>query len=105
MVQQLLVGQGPLIIEASLSHSDTPHSFGLFWTSGQADTEISTWNTQCSQETELHASGGIRTRSPNKVEGAESRFRTHSHCYQYVTHYAWEIALFFVFKKAHCAPK
>jgi len=34
--------QGLLIIEASRSHSDTTHSVGLLWTSGQPDTETST---------------------------------------------------------------
>jgi hypothetical protein len=38
-----LVGQGRLIVEASRSHSDTPHSVGLLWTSDQPDTETSTW--------------------------------------------------------------
>jgi len=38
MVQQLLVGQGLLIIEASWSHSDTPPSV-----CGQPDEETSTW--------------------------------------------------------------
>jgi hypothetical protein len=32
VTQQPLVGQGLLIIEASRSHSDTPHSVGLLWT-------------------------------------------------------------------------
>ena len=36
------VGQGHLIIEASRSHSDTPHSVGLLWTSDQPDAENST---------------------------------------------------------------
>jgi hypothetical protein len=36
------VGQGLLIIEASRSHSDTPHSVGLLWTSDQPDAETST---------------------------------------------------------------
>ena len=31
-----------LINEASLSHSDTPHSVGLLWTSDQFDAETST---------------------------------------------------------------
>jgi hypothetical protein len=43
MVQQPLEGQGPLIIEASRSHSDTPHSLGLLWTSDQPDAKTSTW--------------------------------------------------------------
>ena len=33
MAQEPLVGQGLLIIEASRSHSDIPHSVGLLWTS------------------------------------------------------------------------
>jgi hypothetical protein len=43
MARQPLVGQGPLIIEASRSHSDTPHSVGLLLTSDQPDAETSTW--------------------------------------------------------------
>jgi hypothetical protein len=43
MAQQLLVGQGLLIIEASRWHSDARHSVGLLWTSDQHDAEISTW--------------------------------------------------------------
>jgi len=39
MAQQPLVGQGLLIIEVSRSHSDTPHSVGLLWTSDQPDAE------------------------------------------------------------------
>jgi len=42
--QQPLVGQGLLIIETSPSHSDTPHSLGLFWSSDQPIAETSTWH-------------------------------------------------------------
>jgi len=42
MVQQPPVGQGLLNVEASPSHSDTPHSAGI-WTSCQPDAEVSTW--------------------------------------------------------------
>ena len=42
MAQQPLVGQDLLIIEASPSHSDTPHTVGLLWTSDQPDTQTST---------------------------------------------------------------
>jgi hypothetical protein len=38
-----VVGLGLLIIEASWSHSDTPHSVGPLWTSDQPDAETSTW--------------------------------------------------------------
>ena len=42
MSQQPLVSQGLLIIEASLSHSDTPHSVGLLWTRDRPVAETST---------------------------------------------------------------
>jgi hypothetical protein len=45
MAQQSPVGQGLLIIEASRSHSDTPHSVGLLWTSDQPDAETATYTT------------------------------------------------------------
>jgi hypothetical protein len=40
---QPLVGQGLLIVEASRSHSDTPHSLGLLWTSDLPVAHTSTW--------------------------------------------------------------
>ena len=36
------VGQGPHIVEVPRSHSDTPHSVGLLWTSDQSDDGAST---------------------------------------------------------------
>jgi len=42
MAQQFLMGQGLLVLEASLSHSDTPHSVGLLWTSDQPNAETFT---------------------------------------------------------------
>jgi len=42
MTQQPPVGQGLLIIEDSWSHSDTPRSVRLLWTSDQSDAETST---------------------------------------------------------------
>jgi hypothetical protein len=41
-MQQPKLVQGLLIIEASRSHSDTPHSVGLLWTSDQPVAETST---------------------------------------------------------------
>jgi hypothetical protein len=46
VAQQPLVGQGLLIIEASQSHSDTPHSVGVLWTSDRPDAEPLLENTQ-----------------------------------------------------------
>ena len=43
MAQQAPVGHSIPIIEASRSHSDTPHLVGLLWTSDQSDAETSTW--------------------------------------------------------------
>jgi len=43
MAQQPVLGQGPLVIEASRSHSDTSHSVGRLWTSDQSDAETSAW--------------------------------------------------------------
>ena len=37
------VGRGLLIVEDSRSHSDTPQSVGLFWTSDLPDAETSAW--------------------------------------------------------------
>jgi hypothetical protein len=54
MAQQLLVGQGIFIIEASRSHSDTSYSVGLLWTSDQPDAETSTWQHK-TLTSEIHA--------------------------------------------------
>jgi hypothetical protein len=37
-----VVGQDLLLVEVSRSHSDTPHSLGLLWTSDQPVAETST---------------------------------------------------------------
>jgi len=43
MAKQLIVSQGLLITETTRSHSNTPHSVRVFWTSDQSDAENSTW--------------------------------------------------------------
>jgi len=52
-----LVGQGLLIVEVPRSHSDTPYSVRLLWTSDQDDAETSTWqhNTHKRQTSMLPA--------------------------------------------------
>ena len=67
-------GPGPLIIDSWLSHSDTPHSVGLLWTSDQPDTETSTWQ-HTTLTTDINVSGGIQTRKPNKRADIHSRLR------------------------------
>jgi hypothetical protein len=44
MAQQPPAFQGLLVVEASWSHSDTPHSVGLLWTGDQLVAENSTWH-------------------------------------------------------------
>jgi hypothetical protein len=77
--QQSLVDQGLLIIKASRSPSDT-HSVGLLWTSDQPDAEPLPDNTQHSQETDVHATDGIRTRSHSKRAVADWRLKRRIHC-------------------------
>jgi hypothetical protein len=43
VAQQPKLGPGRLLLEVSRTHSDTPHSIGLLWTSDQPDAETSTW--------------------------------------------------------------
>ena len=61
MAQQPLVGQGLHIIEASRSHSDTPQSVGLLWTSDRPVAETSTWKH--SHEADVRTPSGIRNRN------------------------------------------
>jgi hypothetical protein len=37
-----LAGRGLIVLEVSTSHSDTPQSVGLLWTSDRPDAETST---------------------------------------------------------------
>jgi len=84
MVQQPLVGQGLLIIVASRSHSDAPHtrhdSSGRVISPTQRPLPD---NTQHSQETDIHVSGGIRTRNPSKLAAADQRLRLRCHWERY----------------------
>jgi hypothetical protein len=74
MAQQPLVGQGLLIIEALRSHSDTPHSVGLLWTSDQPIAETSAW-----QHTTLtrHRHPCLR-RDSNPQSQQAQRLQTHA---------------------------
>jgi hypothetical protein len=68
-----------LINEASLSHSDTPHSVGLLWTSDQFDAETSTWQYTTLTRTDIHAAGWILNRNPIKSAAANPRFTLRGH--------------------------
>jgi len=79
VAQQPRGGQGLVNKETSQSYSNTPHSVGLLWTRNQPVSETSTNKTQHTQETDIHALGGIRTRSPNKRAAADLRLRPRGH--------------------------
>ena len=55
MAQHPLLGQAFLFIEASPSHTDTPHAVGLLWTSDQPHARPLPYKTQHSQEADIHA--------------------------------------------------
>jgi hypothetical protein len=91
MVQQPTVGQDLIIMEASQSHSGTPHSVILLWKSDRpfAETSIS----QHSQQTDIHAAGGIRTRSPTKRAAADPHLKPRGH-------WDWQLASMYQIKFA-----
>jgi len=78
MVRHPIMGQGILIVEASRSHSDTPHSVRIIWTSVATQKPL-TGNTQHSQQTDIHAVSGIRTRNTIKRAVADPRLRPRGH--------------------------
>ena len=99
MAQQPLVGQCRVIIEASCSHSDTPHSVGLLWTSEQPDVGTTVTTRYTHKRKTSNVPGGIRTGNPNKRTAADPRLRprgpsffTSMHCsiwsYMYIAVYS-----------------
>jgi hypothetical protein len=81
MVRQPQMGLGLLVSSRFHDHTllDTPQSVGLLWTSDQLVAETSTDNTQHSQQTDIHAHGGIRTHNPSKRAAEDLRLRPHGH--------------------------
>jgi len=71
-----VTGQDLLIIEASRSHSYTPHSVELLWTRWWARLRaLYTWQpTTLTRETHP-CPGGIRTRNPRKGTSTDSHLR------------------------------
>jgi hypothetical protein len=57
----------------------TPQSVGLLWTRDRPVAEISTWQHKHSQQTNIHAPGGIRTHDPSKRSAADLRLRKCGH--------------------------
>jgi hypothetical protein len=80
MAQEPLVGHDLFIVEASRSHSDTPHSVGVPWTSDQPDAEnYTSQHTKHSQETAIHAPDEIRTHNPTKQVATDPPLRPRGH--------------------------
>jgi hypothetical protein len=79
MPKQTLVGQGHQIIEASRSHSDSPHLLRLLWKRNWPVTETSTCRDTTLKSDRRHATGEIRTRSPKKQATAVTRLRRTVH--------------------------
>jgi len=77
MPQRPLVGVGPLIIEASLSHS-----VGLLWTSDQPDAATTTLQVTPLTREKHPFPGGIRTRNPSKRAPADTRLRPRGYRYR-----------------------
>jgi hypothetical protein len=90
MVQQPLVILHLLIIEASRSHSDTPHSVGLHCTSDQLVAETSTWQ-HTTLTRDRHAHGEIRTHNPSKRAAVDPRLRPRGHWDRQEVILAWKI--------------
>jgi len=67
--------QGPLIHEVSRSHSDTPHTVGLLWTSHQPVAETSTRQHTTFIRERHSCSGGIQIRNPSKKAAAHPHLR------------------------------
>jgi hypothetical protein len=75
---------------ASQSHSlDTPHWVGLLWVSDQPDAESSLPdNTRHSQQTNIHAPGGIRTHNLSSRAAAVPCLRPRGHWNRRVRRYS-----------------
>jgi hypothetical protein len=72
----LPMSQQPLIIEASRSHSDAPHSVGILWMNDQLlrrNLYLTKHNNHQSQTS--MSTGGIRTHNPSEREVEDTRLR------------------------------
>jgi hypothetical protein len=79
MARHPLVVQGLLNVEASWTHSDTPHSEGFLWTSDHPDADKSTWQHTTVTRDRYSYPSGIQTRNPSKRTAAHPRLRTGGH--------------------------
>ena len=56
-----LVGLDLIVVQLSISHSDTSQSIGLLWTSDQPVSGTLPENTQHLQQTDIHTHAGFET--------------------------------------------
>jgi len=80
LARQPPVGQGLLIHEISRSHTTTHHSRydSSRWVISSSQRPLQD-NTQHSQQTNIHASGGIRTHNPSSRAAASLSLRPRGH--------------------------
>jgi hypothetical protein len=60
-----------------ITHNDAPQSVRILWTSDQLVAETSTW--QHTQQTNIHAPGGIRTYDRSRGAVVDLRLRPRGH--------------------------
>jgi hypothetical protein len=58
-----------------ITHNDVPQSVGLLWTSDQLVAETFTCNTQNTQQSNIHGTGGIRTHDRSRRATVDLRLR------------------------------
>ena len=80
MAQQPLVGQGLIIIQASLSLSGPPHSIELLWASDRPDTNTFTEQQTTLTTDRLQYIGGIQTHNSSKPAATDPRLRMGGRC-------------------------
>ena len=78
LARQPQMDQGLFIHEASRSHSDTPQSVGLLWSSDQPNAETSTWQ-HTTLTTNIPNPRGIRTHNFSRRAAADPRLRPRGH--------------------------
>jgi YD repeat-containing protein len=84
LAQQTLVGEG-FLLSSIHEHTQTHHT--RWDSSGRVISPTQTLlpdSTQHSQERDVHATGGIRSRNPNKQSAADPRLRSRGHRDRYV---------------------
>jgi len=72
----------PNTLEVKITHNDAPQPLELLWMSDQLVAETSRPlpdNTQRSQQTNIDASGGIRTHNLSRRAAADLRLRPRGH--------------------------